>query len=102
MDFPPEWVVLPAEDFTTAAPRNPGICGMELLAQIRPNGRILDHFCVSLDGSKILEVNTPLSSLMPSTPDSGLIFKFAVAPRHRDEEEHDYKPVDGHHRASGF
>ena len=81
MDFPPEWVVLPAEDFTTAAPRNAGICGMELLAQIIPNGCILDHFRVSLDGSKILEVNTPLSSLMPSTPDSGLIFKFAVWPR---------------------
>ena len=81
MDFPPEWVVLPAEDFTTAAPRNAGICGMELLAQIRHNRCILDHFRVSLDGSKILEVNTPLSSLMPSTPDSGLIFKFAVWPR---------------------
>ena len=65
----------------TAAPRNAGICGMELLAQIRPNGRILDHFPVSLDGSKILEINTPLSSLMPSTPDSGLIFKFPVWPR---------------------
>ena len=72
MDFPPEWVVLPAEDFTTAAPHNSGICGMELLAQIRPNGRILDHFRVSLDGSKILEVNTPLSSLMPSTLELGL------------------------------
>ena len=53
---------------------------MELLAQIRPNGRILYHFCVSLDGSKILEISTPLSSLMPATPDSGLIFKYTVWP----------------------
>ena len=81
MYFPPEWVVLPAEDFTTAAPRNAGICGMELLAQISPNWRILDHFRVSLDGSKILKISTPLSSLMPATPDSGHIFKYAVWPR---------------------
>ena len=80
MDFPPEWVVLPAEDFTTTAPRNTGICGMELLAQIRPNGRILNHFRVPLDGSKILEISTPLSSLMLATPDSGLIFKYAAGP----------------------
>ena len=54
---------------------------MELLAQIRPNGRILNHFRVSLDGSKIQEISTPLSSLMLATPDSGLIFKYAVWPR---------------------
>ena len=75
MDFSPEWVVLPAEDFTTAAPHNAGICEMELLAQIRPNGQILYYFHVSLDSSKILEISTSLSSLMPATPDYGLIFK---------------------------
>ena len=34
--------------FTTARPHNAGLCGMELLAQVRPNGRILDHYRVSL------------------------------------------------------
>ena len=81
MDFPPDWEVFPAEDFTTAVPRNAGSCGMELLAQIRPNGRILDHFRVSLGGSNILNISVPLPSLLLGTPDSGLILKYAVWPR---------------------
>ena len=43
MEFPPDWEVMAADDFTTARPRNAGLCSMELLAQVRPNGRILDH-----------------------------------------------------------
>jgi hypothetical protein len=42
------------EEFASAAPRNPGELGVEVLAQIRPNGRILDHFRVTLGGSKFL------------------------------------------------
>ena len=33
MEFPPEWVIVEAEDFNLAAPRDPGDLGMELLAQ---------------------------------------------------------------------
>ena len=81
MDFPPEWGVLPAEEFNTAVARDAGICGMELMAQIRPNGRILDHFRISLDGSRILEFTTNLSNIMPEIPDSRYLFKYAVWPR---------------------
>ena len=81
MDFPPDWEVLPAEDFTTAVPRNAGSCGMELLAQIRPNSQILHHFCITLGSSKILDILVPLPSLLRGTPDSRLILKYAVWPR---------------------
>ena len=64
MDFPPDWEAMGAEDFTTAGPRNAGPCGMELLAQVRPNGRILDHYRVTLGGSRILDINCKLSELL--------------------------------------
>ena len=38
MEFPPEWLILQSEDFEIAAPLDPGRCGMELMAQVRPNG----------------------------------------------------------------
>ncbi len=44
MDFPHDWVVLAAEEFETAAPRVNGDVTMEVLAQLRPSGRILDNF----------------------------------------------------------
>jgi hypothetical protein len=50
MEFPPEWNVVSAEQFATAQPRAAGILGMELLVQARPNGRMLDHFRMSLGG----------------------------------------------------
>ena len=48
MDFPHDWVVLAAEEFETAAPRVNGDVTMEVLAQLRPSGRILDNFRVAL------------------------------------------------------
>ena len=73
MEFPP--------DFTTGGPRSAGDCGMELLAQVRPNGRILDHFRITLGGSKILNISVPLASLLIGAPDSGLSIKLATWPR---------------------
>jgi len=52
MEFPPEWAVLPSEDFEVAVPRDPGPLGMELMAQVRPSGRIMDHFRISLGGAR--------------------------------------------------
>ncbi len=66
MEFPASWVVFQAEDFYTAEVRAPGPVGMELMAQMRPNGRLLDHFRVVLGGSEILEASTPLNKLIPS------------------------------------
>ena len=55
MEFPPDWEGMAADDFTTARPCNTGLCGMELLAQVRPNGRILGHYRVSLGGRRQLQ-----------------------------------------------
>ena len=52
MEFPPEWVVLPSDDFEVAVPRDPGHLGMDLMAQVRQNGRIMDHFRVALGGAR--------------------------------------------------
>ena len=65
MDFPPIWIVLPAEEYETATPRITGEVTMELCAQLRPSGRILDHFRVALGGSRILEFEADLGQLIP-------------------------------------
>ena len=64
MDFPADWDFFPMADFSTAGPRNPGTLGVELLAQARPNGRVLDHFRVTLGGSRILDVTARMSALL--------------------------------------
>jgi hypothetical protein len=46
MDFPPQWQLFEMEQFATAAPRAAGELGMELAMQVRPNGRMLDHYRV--------------------------------------------------------
>jgi hypothetical protein len=66
MEFPVTWVVFQAEDFATTEVRAPGSTGMEVMAQMRPNGRLLDHFRVVLGGSEILEAAMPLDRLIPS------------------------------------
>ncbi len=79
MEFPPEdWTVFEADDFGTAAPRSPGELGMDLLAQARPNGRIMDHWRLALGGSEILDVEVDLKTLLPSTtayPNVKLIYQ---------------------------
>ncbi len=65
MDFPPEsWDVFPAEDFELAEPRDPGRRGVEVMAQLRNNGRIMDHFRFTLGGSEMLEANFKLRQVM--------------------------------------
>lgn len=72
MEFPPQWNAFPLEDFDTAAARTQGAAGMELMAQMRPNGRLLDHVRVATGGSEILEVEVPLGKLIPSPNMNGL------------------------------
>jgi hypothetical protein len=56
MEFPPKaWDVFPAEQIVTAAPRDPGELGMELLVQMRDNGRIQDHFRIAIGGTRLLK-----------------------------------------------
>jgi hypothetical protein len=45
-------------------PRAAGELGAELLVQARPNGRMLDHFRVTMGGSRILDVSFPVSKII--------------------------------------
>jgi hypothetical protein len=81
MEFPPEWLVVEADQFATAQPRSAGRLGMELLVQARPNGRMLDHFRVSLGGSRILDVNFKMASLLASPRAKTWTAKIQLWPR---------------------
>ena len=82
MEFPPEdWPAFPAADYELAVPRDPGALGVEVMAQARVNGRIVDHFRVAVGGASILRVNFTtrdiyLSERIPVTP-----LQFEVWPR---------------------
>jgi hypothetical protein len=80
MDFPVQWDFFPSEDFSTAVPRNPGELGVEVLAQARPNGRVLDHFRVTLGGSRILDINTSLARVINGQPAATWKLKFQTWP----------------------
>jgi hypothetical protein len=68
MDFPPDWDVNLMGEYEIADPIMPATTmahTMELLAQLRPTGRILDSFRISLDGA-LLNRNLDLGQLIPS------------------------------------
>jgi hypothetical protein len=66
MDFPPTWTVLTSDEYETATPSITGDVSMEICAQLRLSGRILDNFRVSLGGTKILEYEVTWVSSSPS------------------------------------
>ncbi len=69
MEFPlkgEEWNIFDGDEFEEAEARDPGDLGMELLAQIRPNGRIQDHFRIVLGGRKPLDAETSFGLLYAS------------------------------------
>jgi hypothetical protein len=67
MDFPSEeWVYNDIDDFTTASSNVRGDYTFELYAQLRPTGRMLDHFRCVLGGSKHLEINASLMDMIPN------------------------------------
>jgi len=63
MEFPGRWDVFSMEEYPTAIARSPGKAGIEVMAQARANGRLVDHFKVTVNGSEVLTVNFPLSAL---------------------------------------
>jgi hypothetical protein len=64
MEYPPtSWDIFPLEEFGTAVPRASGALNMELLVQVRPNGRMLDHYRISLGGSRIIDAQFALAKL---------------------------------------
>ncbi len=67
MDFPSEdWVYNHLDEFDAAPTNMHGNYTLELYAQLRPTGRILDHFRCILWGSKRLEINTSLMDMIPN------------------------------------
>jgi hypothetical protein len=67
MDFPSEeWVYNDIDDFDTASSNVRGDYTFELYAQLRPTGRMLDHFRCVLGGSKHLEINASLMDMIPN------------------------------------
>jgi len=78
MDFSPDgWGFFPTEDFNSACPRDPGELGMEVMAQVRATGRILDHFRIALGGTNILEAKIPVKQIFACSaelPDWNLVY----------------------------
>ena len=67
MEFPPEdWFAFPAADFELAAPRITGDYTAEILAQARPNGRVMDHWRITLGGPKILQAEHESAAIIPA------------------------------------
>ena len=67
MEFPPSnWDIFPAEEFTTAAPRVNSKCSVELMAIVRPNGRVMDHWRLATGGTKLLSITLELASIIPA------------------------------------
>jgi hypothetical protein len=64
MEFPTEWSIFQEDKFETAAPRSHRKAVMELMIQARPNGRLLDHFCIATGGSEILEAKFQLTEFL--------------------------------------
>ena len=82
MEFPPpEWDCFPLEDFDTAAVRNPLNRGVELLAQARPNGRLLDHVRVVLGGDEIITARIEFSYLLHALDLPKWYFVYSIWPR---------------------
>ena len=76
MSYPPEWMVLPDEEFETALSTVTGALGVELMAQVRPSGKICDDFLLRLSGEKKVDVDFPLNILMPHDVFRKYRFKF--------------------------
>ena len=66
MEFPPEsYDVFDSDLFETARARLTGDAVMEVMLQMRPNGRCLDHYRIALDGT-VLETQVNATSVFRS------------------------------------
>ena len=67
MEFPLEdWFAFPATDFELAAPRITEDYTAKILAQARPNGRVMDHWRITLGGTKILQAEIEIAAIIPA------------------------------------
>jgi hypothetical protein len=81
MEFPAKWECFEAEQFSSAQPRSAGELGMELLVQVRPNGRMLDHFRIALGGSRVLDVNAAMADLLQIPSAKHWRLRMLICPR---------------------
>jgi hypothetical protein len=82
MEYPPSsWQVFEADLFATAQPRSPGELGAELCVQARPNGRMLDHFRITLGRNRILDVNFAMAKVLQIPQVATWRFKMQQWPR---------------------
>jgi hypothetical protein len=81
MEYPPAWQIFDMELFSSALPRAAGELTGELLVQARPNGRMLDHFRVTLGGSRILDISFPLANILALPGAAGWRLKMQTWPR---------------------
>jgi hypothetical protein len=85
MEYPPQqWECFNAEEFNTAQPRSAGELGAELLVQVRPNGRMLDHFRVAVGGNKILQINAAMADVLQIPSAKTWRLKMQLWPRDLD------------------
>jgi hypothetical protein len=81
MEFPPSWEVLRAELMdSSTAPDNADVT-VQLNAQLRNTGRILDGFQLVLGGTRILDAEVDLGSLIPASHFNKWKLKFQFWPR---------------------
>jgi len=83
MEFPTEELIFADKvQFATSEPKkDPGDIGVEMLAQIRDNGRILDHHRMVLGGSKLQTVLVPMTKMYSLPALTGWRFRFQFWPR---------------------
>jgi hypothetical protein len=82
MEFPMEdWVFSDVDEFDVAPPTITGELVLELFAQLRPTGRILDNFRLAMDGSKLLTVAADLGAIIPANRFAGHKLRFQQRPR---------------------
>jgi len=82
MDFPGNhWIYNDVDDFDTAPPLIQGDYACELFAQLRPTGRILDHFRFVLGGLRVLDIDADLAAMIPVPGFSGWRYRSQCQPR---------------------
>ena len=92
MEFPTEdWDIFEAAEFETAAARMPSELCIEIMAQVRPNGQIMDHWRVATGGTSILEATVDLATIIPAASVQADLSE--LASRAGDPAQHDHLSV---------
>ena len=73
MELPPaNWNIFEAASFETAPPRTAADVCVEVMAQLRPNGRVMDHWRIATGRTAMLKTTVDLASPNPATATGGL------------------------------